>query len=65
MQKQKPLQSAAPTYQDTEDPEYEDFRAEANLQRRRQIESFAKAAEAYKQGRREVASFYAQQVTVY
>ncbi|XP_015252563.1 PREDICTED: NEDD4-binding protein 2 [Cyprinodon variegatus] len=59
--KQKPLQSAAPTYQDTEDPEYEDFRAEANLQRRRQIESFAKAAEAYKQGRREVASFYAQQ----
>uniref|UniRef100_A0A8C6LSB6 NEDD4 binding protein 2 n=1 Tax=Nothobranchius furzeri TaxID=105023 RepID=A0A8C6LSB6_NOTFU len=48
-------------YQDTDDPEYEDFRAEANLQRRRQLESFAKAAEAYKQGRKEVASFYAQQ----
>ncbi|XP_029366196.1 NEDD4-binding protein 2 [Echeneis naucrates] len=48
-------------YQDVEDPEYDDFRAEANLQRRRQLESFDKAAEAYKQGRKEVASFYAQQ----
>uniref|UniRef100_A0A3B4H4F0 NEDD4 binding protein 2 n=1 Tax=Pundamilia nyererei TaxID=303518 RepID=A0A3B4H4F0_9CICH len=49
------------TTQDTEDPDYEDFRAEARLQRSRQLESFAKAAEAYKQGRKEVASFYAQQ----
>lgn len=48
-------------YQDTQDPEYQDFRAEANLQRKRQLESFAKAAEAYKQGHKEVASFYAQQ----
>lgn len=56
------MESIVPDYQDTEDPEYEDFRAEASLQRRRQLESFAKAAEAFKQGRREVASFYAQQV---
>ncbi|XP_030596469.1 NEDD4-binding protein 2 [Archocentrus centrarchus] len=61
VKKQKPVESAVPSYQDTEDPEYEDFRAEAKLQRSRQLESFAKAAEAYKQGRKEVASFYAQQ----
>lgn len=61
-QKQKPAASMKPEYQDTEDPEYEDFRAEASLQRTRQLESFNKAAEAFKQGRREVASFYAQQV---
>lgn len=48
-------------YQDMQDPEYQDFRAEANLQRKRQLESFAKAAEAFKQGHKEVASFYAQQ----
>ncbi|XP_067353163.1 NEDD4-binding protein 2 isoform X2 [Channa argus] len=55
---QEPVVSS---YQDTEDPEYDDFRAEASLQRTRQIENFTKAAEAYKQGRKEVASFYAQQ----
>uniref|UniRef100_A0A3Q2QHD7 NEDD4 binding protein 2 n=1 Tax=Fundulus heteroclitus TaxID=8078 RepID=A0A3Q2QHD7_FUNHE len=59
--KQKPPEPAVAGYQDTEDPEYEDFRAEANLQRTRQLESFAKAAEAFRQGRKEVASFYAQQ----
>ncbi|XP_052362896.1 NEDD4-binding protein 2-like [Oncorhynchus keta] len=48
-------------YQDVEDPEYEDFRAEARLQRGRQLESFSKAAEAYRQGRRGVASYYGQQ----
>uniref|UniRef100_A0A3B4VLE3 NEDD4 binding protein 2 n=1 Tax=Seriola dumerili TaxID=41447 RepID=A0A3B4VLE3_SERDU len=53
--------STIPNYQDVEDPEYDDFRAEASLQRSRQLESFAKAAEAYKQGRKDVASFYAQQ----
>lgn len=46
-----------------EDPEYDDFRAEASLQRSRQLENFTKAAEAYKQGRKEVASFYAQQAS--
>uniref|UniRef100_A0A1A7XDY5 NEDD4 binding protein 2 n=1 Tax=Iconisemion striatum TaxID=60296 RepID=A0A1A7XDY5_9TELE len=59
--RQKPLELVVASYQDTDDPEYEDFRAEASLQRKRQLESFAKAAEAYKQGRKEVASFYAQQ----
>uniref|UniRef100_A0A3B4VK84 NEDD4 binding protein 2 n=1 Tax=Seriola dumerili TaxID=41447 RepID=A0A3B4VK84_SERDU len=59
--RQKPLESTIPNYQDVEDPEYDDFRAEASLQRSRQLESFAKAAEAYKQGRKDVASFYAQQ----
>lgn len=49
-------------YQDTEDPEYEDFRAEASLQKSRQLDNFSKAAEAYKQGRKDVASFYAKQV---
>ncbi|KAG7485076.1 NEDD4-binding protein 2 [Solea senegalensis] len=59
--KQKPPERPPPNYQDVEDPEYDDFRAEACLQRKRQLENFAKAAEAYKQGRKEVASFYAQQ----
>nr|XP_033480458.1 NEDD4-binding protein 2 [Epinephelus lanceolatus] len=59
--RQKPLEPVVPDYQDTEDPEYEDFRAEASMQRSRQLESFSKAAEAYKQGRKQVASFYAQQ----
>ncbi|XP_061685817.1 NEDD4-binding protein 2 isoform X2 [Syngnathoides biaculeatus] len=48
-------------YQDLEDPEYKDFRAEAGLQRSRQLESFSKAAAAYEQGHKEVAAFYAQQ----
>ncbi|TMS22896.1 NEDD4-binding protein 2 [Larimichthys crocea] len=59
--RQKPPEVIVPNYQDTEDPEYEDFRAEASLHRSRQLESFSKAAEAYKQGRKDVASFYAQQ----
>ncbi|KAM3864868.1 NEDD4-binding protein 2 [Diretmus argenteus] len=59
--RQKPLESIMSHYQDIEDPEYDDFRAEASLQKRRQLESFAKAAEAFKQGRKDVASFYAQQ----
>ncbi|KAM8878958.1 NEDD4-binding protein 2 [Spinachia spinachia] len=58
--RQPPPESATAAYQDTEDPEYEDFRAEATQQRGRQLECFSKAAEAYKQGRKEVASFYAQ-----
>uniref|UniRef100_A0A8D3AEM4 NEDD4 binding protein 2 n=1 Tax=Scophthalmus maximus TaxID=52904 RepID=A0A8D3AEM4_SCOMX len=59
--RQRPLESTLTDYQDVEDPEYDDFRAEASLQRSRQLENFTKAAEAYKQGRKEVASFYAQQ----
>ncbi|RXN25565.1 NEDD4-binding 2 [Labeo rohita] len=52
----------AAQFQDSEDPEYEDFRTEATLQRRQQIECFNKAAEAHRQGRKDVASFYAQQL---
>ncbi|KAM9449648.1 NEDD4-binding protein 2 isoform 2-T2 [Clarias gariepinus] len=48
-------------FQDIEDPEYIDFRTEAMLQRQRQQECFNKAAEAYRQGRKDIASFYAQQ----
>lgn len=59
--RQRPVDSTATDYQDTEDPEYKDFRAEASLHRSRQLESFTKAAEAFKQGQKEVASFYAQQ----
>uniref|UniRef100_A0A8C2FAY1 NEDD4-binding protein 2-like n=1 Tax=Cyprinus carpio TaxID=7962 RepID=A0A8C2FAY1_CYPCA len=51
----------AAQFQDSEDPEYEDFRTEATLQRRLQIECLNKAAEAHRQGRKDVASFYAQQ----
>ncbi|XP_034713629.1 NEDD4-binding protein 2 isoform X2 [Etheostoma cragini] len=59
--RQKSLELTVPDYQDTEDPEYEDFRAEASQQKSRQHECFSKAAEAFKQGRKDVASFYAQQ----
>ncbi|KAM7394241.1 hypothetical protein PAMP_021054 [Pampus punctatissimus] len=59
--RQKPLELTVLDYQDTEDPEYDDFRAEASLQRSQQLENLTKAAEAFKQGRKEVASFYAQQ----
>lgn len=60
--KQRDVQAEAAQFQDTEDPEYDDFRTEAVLHKRRQIESFNKAAEAFRQRRRDVASFYAQQV---
>lgn len=63
--RQKPLDLIEQHYQDTEDPEYEDFRAEACLHRRKQLESFSKAAEAFKGGRKEVASFYAEQGHLY
>ncbi|CAL9700248.1 unnamed protein product [Knipowitschia caucasica] len=59
--KDREKKSTPTVYQDTEDPEYEDFRAEANLQHRRQLENFAKATEAFQRGHKEVASFYAQQ----
>ncbi|XP_037104061.1 NEDD4-binding protein 2 isoform X2 [Syngnathus acus] len=60
-EKKLPDSDVAQKYQNIDDPEYKDFRAEASLQRSRQLESFSKAAAAYKQGHREVASFYAQQ----
>ncbi|XP_016145047.1 NEDD4-binding protein 2-like isoform X2 [Sinocyclocheilus grahami] len=54
-------EAEAAQFQDSEDPEYKDFRTEATLQRHQQIECFNKAAEAHRQGRKDVASFYAQQ----
>ncbi|XP_072526275.1 NEDD4-binding protein 2 isoform X2 [Salminus brasiliensis] len=59
--KQKNEEPDVAQFQDTEDPEYEDFRTEAMLQRRQQQECFDKAAEAHRQGQKDVASFYAQQ----
>ncbi|XP_030644041.1 NEDD4-binding protein 2 [Chanos chanos] len=59
--KVKDCEVEPPQFQDTEDPEYEDFRTEAMLHRRKQQECFEKAAEAYRQGRKDVASFYSDQ----
>ncbi|TRY81490.1 hypothetical protein DNTS_033319 [Danionella cerebrum] len=59
--KPKDGEAVAAQFQDSEDPEYEDFRTEATLQRRQQIECFNKAAEAHRQGLKDVAFFYAQQ----
>ncbi|XP_061101924.1 NEDD4-binding protein 2 isoform X2 [Conger conger] len=59
--RRKGKEAASVEFQDTQDPAYEDFRTEATLQRRKQQESFSKAAEAYRQGMKDVASFYAQQ----
>ncbi|XP_038647306.1 NEDD4-binding protein 2 isoform X2 [Scyliorhinus canicula] len=49
------------TFQDAEFPDYEDFRAEAVLHRRKQQECFSKAAEAHRRDMKPVAVFYAQQ----
>ncbi|KAJ8410966.1 hypothetical protein AAFF_G00180010 [Aldrovandia affinis] len=61
--RRKGKEVAAPVaeFQDTEDPEYEDFRTEATLYRQKQQECFSKAAEAYRQGMKDVAGYYAQQ----
>ncbi|GCB74950.1 hypothetical protein scyTo_0018927, partial [Scyliorhinus torazame] len=48
-------------FQDAEFPDYEDFRAEAVLHRRKQQECFSKAAEAHRRDMKPVAVFYAQQ----
>ncbi|KAG8453608.1 hypothetical protein GDO86_000295 [Hymenochirus boettgeri] len=52
-------------YQDCEDPEYDDFRAEAFLYRRKQQECYRKAAEAHIRGMKPVATYYAQQAYLY
>ena len=49
-------------YQDGVDPDYEDYRGEANLHIRMRHECFQKAQEAFRQGLKQVASFYSQQV---
>ncbi|XP_033743173.1 LOW QUALITY PROTEIN: NEDD4-binding protein 2-like [Pecten maximus] len=48
-------------YQEHEDPDYDDFRAEANIHHRLRHECFQKAQEAYRRGMRDVASFYSKQ----
>ncbi|XP_067892615.1 NEDD4-binding protein 2 isoform X2 [Heterodontus francisci] len=48
-------------FQDVQYPDYEDFRAEAVLHRRKQQECFSKAAEAHRMDMKPVATFYAQQ----
>ncbi|KAL4230773.1 NEDD4-binding protein 2 [Mactra antiquata] len=52
---------ASKDYQDGVDPEYEDYRGEANLHHRLRQECFMKAREAYRRGLKQVASFYSQQ----
>ncbi|KAM4807656.1 NEDD4-binding protein 2 [Rhinophrynus dorsalis] len=52
-------------YQDLDFPEYDDFRAEALLYRKKQQESYRKAAEAHHRGMKQVATYYAQQGYLY
>ncbi|KAL4640346.1 NEDD4-binding protein 2 isoform X1 [Arapaima gigas] len=60
-QRDKTQESEPAKFQDIEDPEYEDFRAEAVLQRKKQQECIAKSADANSRGLKDVASFYSQQ----
>lgn len=48
-------------FQSSENPEYEDFRGEANLHYRLRLECFQKAQEAYRRGMKQVANFYSNQ----
>ncbi|XP_062963923.1 NEDD4-binding protein 2 [Cynocephalus volans] len=49
------------SFQDFEYPEYDDYRAEAFLHQQKRIECYSKAKEAYRMGKKNVATFYAQQ----
>ncbi|XP_054438052.1 NEDD4-binding protein 2 isoform X2 [Pteronotus mesoamericanus] len=48
-------------FQDFEYPEYDDYRAEAFLHQQKRMECYSKAKEAYRMGKKHVATFYAQQ----
>uniref|UniRef100_A0A8C6R8Y5 NEDD4-binding protein 2-like 2 n=1 Tax=Nannospalax galili TaxID=1026970 RepID=A0A8C6R8Y5_NANGA len=50
-----------PSFQDFEYPEYDDYRAEAFLHQQKRSECYSKAKEAYRMGKKNVATFYAQQ----
>uniref|UniRef100_A0A7N5PAL2 NEDD4 binding protein 2 n=1 Tax=Ailuropoda melanoleuca TaxID=9646 RepID=A0A7N5PAL2_AILME len=50
-----------PSFQDFEYPEYNDYRAEAFLHQQKRMECYSKAKEAYRMGKKHVATFYAQQ----
>ena len=48
-------------YQQTATPEYQDFRAEAELHARQREDCFRKAAQAFQQKRGELAQYYSNQ----
>ena len=50
-------------YQEYANPSYHDYRAEAQLQAQLRHEAFQKAAAAWRANRRDLASFYAAQVS--
>uniref|UniRef100_A0A2K5YWV2 NEDD4 binding protein 2 n=1 Tax=Mandrillus leucophaeus TaxID=9568 RepID=A0A2K5YWV2_MANLE len=50
------------SFQDFEYPDYDDYRAEAFLHQQKRMECYSKAKEAYRIGKKNVATFYAQQV---
>ncbi|XP_042534033.1 NEDD4-binding protein 2 isoform X1 [Dipodomys spectabilis] len=50
-----------PSFQDFDYPEYDDYRAEAFLHQQKRTECYSKAKEAYRMGKKNVATFYAQQ----
>ncbi|XP_072476645.1 NEDD4-binding protein 2 isoform X2 [Notamacropus eugenii] len=50
-----------PSFQDFEYPKYDDYRAEAVLHQQKRLECYSKAKEAYRMGKKNVATFYAQQ----
>ncbi|KAM5340413.1 NEDD4-binding protein 2 isoform 2-T4 [Glossophaga mutica] len=49
------------SFQDFEYPDYDDYRAEAFLHQQKRTECYSKAKEAYRMGKKNVATFYAQQ----
>ncbi|XP_053528329.1 NEDD4-binding protein 2 isoform X2 [Artibeus jamaicensis] len=49
------------SFQDFEYPDYDDYRAEAFLHQQKRMECYTKAKEAYRMGKKNVATFYAQQ----
>ncbi|XP_066286594.1 NEDD4-binding protein 2-like [Branchiostoma lanceolatum] len=51
----------AEAFQETEEPDYEDFRTEATIHYKQRQECFQKAATAYQKGQKELAFYYAQQ----
>ncbi|XP_038062980.1 uncharacterized protein LOC119733652 isoform X2 [Patiria miniata] len=49
------------SYQSTDNPDYQDYRAEATQHYKQRHEAFQKAAAAYGKGQKELASFFSQQ----
>ncbi|XP_051020705.1 NEDD4-binding protein 2 [Acomys russatus] len=60
-QKETDDASGEPPFQDFEYPEYDDYRAEAFLHQQKRMQCYSKAKEAYRLGKKNVATFYAQQ----